>query len=897
MIKYFYIVSCLFMVTACGSSNKSLDASDIQVINSIVSDSSSEEFDFSEEDWAEMMPFEEENPYVRSIYNPSRTLLTDLIHTKLEVSFNWEKSRLNGKATITAKQHFHASDSLILDAKGMDILAVEMNAKKLAYSYSDSLHLRIQLDRKYSRDENFTVSIQYVAKPEERKLGGSAAITSDKGLYFINPKGEEKGKMPQIWTQGETEANSVWFPTLDSPNAKSTEEIIMTVQDKYMTLANGKLISSKKNTDGTRTDHWKQDLPHAPYLFMMAVGEFKTVKDSYTRKDGSKMDVVYIVEPEYEKDAKAIFGETPEMIRFFSEKLGVEYPWDKYAQIVVRDYVSGAMENTGAVVFGDYVYKNERELLDANDQSTIAHELFHHWFGDLVTCESWANLPLNESFANYAQYLWDEHRNGLDEADFQAENEADGYYGSASNGGYLNLIRYDYDDKEQMFDGHSYNKGGRILHMLRNYLGDEAFFKGLNLYLTSNKYKAAEVHHLRLAFEEVSGEDLNWFFDQWFLNNGHPVLEVSHQVDKENKQLVLTVTQLQNYTDFPIYKLPVDVAIWDESGKTTKRIVIDSVQQSFQFPIKGALKNVLFDEAQMLLGKVYEVKSVDEFAHQFTNAKRWKARNTAFNRVANTPTKQATEIIALALKDPFWNIRLSAINVLKGMPKDKALDYVAQLKDLALNDPKSDVRSAAIEVVNIMESDDAIALIKAFLAKEKSYNAISSGLNACIKVDEKEALTIARGMKNESSKTIKVTVSEVFASIGDSSDYDFFDQIIYHSDLKNYDELRAMISYAVYISRMNIDLQEKSHAVYIHYNEVGAKITKYWLVQAIQFNLQNYQEQVNNLEMEIAELEEAKSYAKADEKKRIKQRYEDLIQNLIPLTEVEESIDFSGEGN
>ena len=169
-------------------------------------------------------------------------------------------------------------------------------------------------------------------------------------------------------------------------------------------------------------------MPHAPYLFMMAVGEFKVVKDFYTRNDGSKMEVNYYVEAEFEKDAKAIFGETPAMIKFFSQKLGIEYPWDKYNQIVVRNYVSGAMENTGAVIFGDYVYKNERQLLDNNDQSTIAHELFHHWFGDLVTCESWANLPLNESFANYSQYLWDEHRYGIDEADYQGSNEAENYF-------------------------------------------------------------------------------------------------------------------------------------------------------------------------------------------------------------------------------------------------------------------------------------------------------------------------------------------------------------------------------------------------------------------------------------------------------------------------------------
>ena len=574
----------------------------------------------------------------------------------------------------------------------------------------------------------------------------------------------------------------------------------------------------------------------------------------------------------------------------------MEYPWDKYSQIVVRDYVSGAMENTGAVIFGDYVYKTERELLDANDQSTIAHELFHHWFGDLVTCESWANLPLNESFANYSQYLWDEHRFGLDEADFQAEAESDGYFSSAENGGYVNLIRYDYADKEDMFDGHSYNKGGRILHMLRNYLGDDAFFKGLNLYLTSNKFKAAEVHNLRMAFEEVSGEDLNWYFDQWFLNNGHPVLEVSHNVDLTTNTLALTVKQTQNYADFPIYKLPVDVAIWDESGKTTKRIVVDSIEQHFYFPIKGAVKNVLFDEPQMLLGKIFEDKSTDEFIHQFYNTNRWKSRNTALARVAKIPGEKSDRLLADALKDPFWNIRLTAVNLIKEMDKEKAKSYIVQLKEIAMNDAKSDVRAAAINCVELMEADEASTFFKSFMAKEKSYTAIASGLASYIKVDEKDALIVARGMKNEPAKALKVTIAEVIAQIGDSSDYDYLDQLIYHSDFKGYDELRTMISFAVFIMRMNIDIQEKSHAVYIHYNEIGGDLTKYWVKQAIQFNLQNYLETVNALDMEIAELEEGKSFAKADEKKRIKQRYDDLIQNLLPLAETEE-VPENSEGN
>ena len=323
---------------------------------------------------------------------------------------------------------------------------------------------------------------------------------------------------------------------------------------------------------------------------------------------------------------------------------------------------------------------------------------------------------------------------------------------------------------------------------------------------------------------------------------------------------------------------------------------MDSVSQSFYFPTKGLVKNVLFDESQMLLGKVFEAKSTDEFIHQFYNAKRWKARATALNRIGNTANENVAKVVKDALNDPFWNIRTKAIELIKKKTKEDAIAYLPQIKELALNDPKSDVRVAAVSLLTIMEVDEATAFFKTFFEKEKSYNAIASGLASFAKLDEKAALNTARGMKNETANALKVTISEVLAQFGDSSDYDYFDQLIYKSDLKGEKALQAMISYAVYIIRMNIDLQEKSHAAYIHYNEVGSELMKYWVQQAVQFNIQNYMELVNALEMEIAELEEGKSFAKADEKKRLKQRYEDLIQNLMPLAPVTE-MPTDAEGN
>ena len=332
----------------------------------------------------------------------------DILHTKLAVAFDWEKQRLNGTATLTVKPYFYPQNTLILDAKSFDIhqIALLKNnaiAQDLSYTY-DSLKIKIQLDKTYSRNDTFMVLINYTAKPNERKTGGSNAISEDKGLYFINADGKDTSKPTQVWTQGETEANSCWFPTIDKPNEKSTEEIYITVDNKYTTLSNGLLISSTDNKNGTRTDYWKMDLPHSVYLFMLAAGEFEIIKDKWRN-----IAVDYYVEPFNAKNAKRIFGETPQMLEFFSTRLGVDYPWQKYAQIIVRDYVSGAMENTTDTLHGEFINRTEKELVDEDYHDIVAHELFHHWFGDLVTAESWSNLPLNESFADYSEYLWNEH--------------------------------------------------------------------------------------------------------------------------------------------------------------------------------------------------------------------------------------------------------------------------------------------------------------------------------------------------------------------------------------------------------------------------------------------------------------------------------------------------------
>lgn len=791
----------------------------------------------------------------RPVYRETETVLTDLIHTRLEVDFIWEKSQMNGLATITASPHFYPSDSLILDAKGMEIYSVKMNGQDLEYRYENDF-LNINLGKTFTRDQEYTVVIDYLAKPDEYKAKGSAAITDAKGLYFINPSGENPNKMTHLWTQGETEASSVWFPTIDSPNAKTTQEIFMTVDEGYTTLSNGKLISSKKVTRGKRTDHWKQDLPHSPYLFMMAVGDFAVVKDSYTNKEGKKIEVNYFVEKEWEDDAQGIFGETPEMIGYFSELLGVEYPWDKYSQIVVRDYVSGAMENTGAVIFGDYVYRNERELLDGNDQSTIAHELFHHWFGDLVTCESWSNLPLNESFANYSQYLWDEHRYGIDEADYNAELEASYYYQGAAMQGYHNLIWFDYKDKEDMFDLHSYNKGGRILHMLRNYLGDDAFFAGINLYLTTNKFKAAEFHQLRLAFEEVSGEDLNWFFNQWFLGSGHPNLEFSQERDTVNHVLKVTVKQKQDFTNTPLYKLPFDIAIYDDNGETIHAVVLDEVEETFSIPFSGQLKGFVYDHEQMLLGQKEESKTDKEYVYQYYNGKRFAARRDAIKEAAGSTCEGGSQLLLDGLKDPFWKIRELALGKISRLNDTDLQKAVAIATEIAKNDPRSSVRVVAMNALKKeLMDEELIALYTNRIENDKSYNVISNALRNLAEIDDAKALALAKTLENEESSKMIVGVAQVYAQYGGADKYEYLIGALENPKVQGFDKLGLLNSFTKYIVGQDADLILSSKATYENQAKNGGFYMNMFLPKTLEYICNQSTMRITELDSSIVQLE------------------------------------------
>jgi len=695
-------------------------------------------------------------------YRAEKTKEYDLVHTKLKVAFDFSKRQMSGEAWITAKPHFYSSQKFKLDAKAMLIHEIKMGANKLEYNY-DGNELIINLGNAYAKGESFEVYIKYTARPEEVQQKGSMAITDAKGLYFIDPDETDPEKPTQIWTQGETESSSCWFPTIDSPNQKTTEEIYITVPNKYTTLSNGLLESQTDNLDETRTDHWVMSDPHAPYLFFMGVGEYAVIKDSW-----NGIPVNYYVEPEYEKEAQATFGKTPEMMQFFSDKFGVAYPWQKYSQIVGRDYVSGAMENTTATLHGEAAYQKMGQLVDENTwEDVISHELSHHWFGDLVTTESWSNITVNESFATYCEYLWREYKYGKDHADAHLLQDRSEYL---MGGNYdKNLVRFHYAAREDVFDGVSYQKGGVILHMLRNHLGDDAFFEGLKNYLTKHKFKAAEVHQLRIALEEVSGKDLNPFFNQWYYANGHPKLHINYKYDENYNTVTVSIKQADKVFDVP---LAIDVY---ESGKVANhKVQLNQKEQSFTFQYNKKPELVNINAGHILLCEITDTeKTLKNYIFQYNHAKHFVDRRDAILKFAeNQENDLAFKTLTKALNDPYFELRILALEKINLAGKYQKKEAIKAIEKLATTDSKTKVKGVAVGILGKLIDPIYKPIFLRGMTSE-SYSVKGNSTVAMYEIDKPAALEAMKGFDADVKENLASLLTRIYIEENDESQMPF----------------------------------------------------------------------------------------------------------------------------
>lgn len=713
------------------------------------------------------------------IYRESAPRTWDILHTRVALTFDYKERTAGGRAWIDLRPYCCAQDSLVLDAKDMRIDSVcWMEKGKLVpvpFTYeNDQLTIRKHTEYNPSllrgiQDVN-RLYVRYAAMPyADTAGGGSAAISEARGLYFINTDQAIRNKPVQIWTQGESESNSHWVPTIDKPNERMTTQLELTIPDSFQTLSNGVLANSKPAGNGLRTDTWKMDMPIQVYAMMFAIGKFSIIKDSWRDKE-----VSYYVEEEYAPYARQIFQHTPEMIAFFSDITGVPYPWNKYNQVIARDYVSGAMENTTASLFGEFMNQNTRELEDRNNEDIVSHELFHQWFGDYVTHESWSNLTLSESFANYGEQLWRRHYYGDEYADELALEDLNKYLVSTENAD-PELVRFRYRDREDMFDRISYNKGGAILHYLHGLLGDTLFYRSMNLYLTKNALQSAEATQWRLAVEEASGRDWNWFFSQWYYRGGHPLLDIKYNYDDAAQQLKVTVRQRNSPDSNKLYQLPLKTGILHGSSLSFTDWNLKNRTETFTYPYRNGIRPVILpDYNHWLPGYIVENKKPSQWRLQFGNThdliNKRRALTYAFASFQDTATKA---LFMDALQDTMAGAKIRALSLLATVPLQEKMRQ--QVAYLAVQDRSNRVRAAAMACLGAWKVNSMNEELKTAV-KDRSYAVAGAALNALYAVDKATAYSLAKEMLDTDPKAaLEDAVWHTLAQSGKDKDLYVFE--------------------------------------------------------------------------------------------------------------------------
>ena len=682
------------------------------------------------------------------IYRESPPLIWDILTQEAELAFDFSNKIATGKTWITYKPYARRQDSLVLDAKNMDILTVavphdQAPAQPLDYRYDgEQLFIALPQDlvtfKPYSR-----VYIAYQTRSEQTVKGGSAAIGEDKGLYFINTDKKIPGKPVQIWTQGETESNSNWLPTLDKPNQRLLISLALIVPDSMQTLSNGALLKTEKLPGNQRLDYWTMDLPIQPYAIMFAIGKFVKTEDS----SWNGKEVSYYTEKEFAPYAKGIFKNTRQMMDYFSHITGVPYPWNKYSQIIVRDYVSGAMENTTASLFGEFMNQNHRELADKNYEDIVSHELFHQWFGDYVTQESWSNITLSESFANYGEILWRRHHYGTASADEHRFSYLQSYLNAATYND-PPLQRFHYRQREDVFDRISYQKGGLILNYLNGLMGDTLFQKAMNRYLTQNALQPAEVSDWRKAVEWATGQDWNWFFDQWYLKGDHPVLKVQYRYDDSAQLCRVTVTQNGKEDTLRRWRLPLKMAVYYNGAGREEDWLVAKRTTTFEVPYQNGVAPLIIPDARHWLpGEWKENKSLAQWQAQFQAAPDFRSRRTALTfAFKNKSNTRSLEMVKQALHDSLSGIRryvLTQLGDVKMQNWQQAL--TPQVQYLAAQEPHNLTRAAAISVLGNWKISTAKSEIMQALA-DSSYAVSGAALEAYSMVDSAGAYAFAKSL-------------------------------------------------------------------------------------------------------------------------------------------------------
>jgi len=619
----------------------------------------------------------------------------DIKHLKLELKVDLEKQSVDGIATLdyVAIQN---TQNAVLDAVDFEVKGVSANGAETKFRH-DGSRLFITFPKELKEDEKGQLKITYqVRDPKD-------------GLFFFKPTKAEPNIPKTVWSQGEAITNRYWIPCADHPGQRQSSEMIVTVEGGYEVISNGKLVSKKVNADGTATFHWSQEKDHVSYLITLVVGKFDVVEEDWKGKP-----VTYYVPPGYKKDISRTFGRTREMLDFFSMRFGIDYPWEKYAQVIAEQFTGGGMENTSATTLTDRALHDERAFLDSDADGLIAHELGHQWWGDLVTCKDWAHLWLNEGFASYCEVLWDEHKKGKDTAQLDLYGKAK----SAIAGGKDRpVVDRRYNSPRMMFDARAYPKGAWILHMLRATLGEEVFWKGIKAYGQEHKYKSIETSDLRKTLERVSGKSLEQFFYDWSERPGNPTLDINTEYQADLKLVRLAIKQTQAGDAFH-FTLPIRVVI---GGKAidTKVNMKDKEMTTF-IPIAEAPERIEIDPEITVLAEFNENKGRDWWSKQLLSGSTVVSRIRAAIYFGKSKEAVDRELLAKALKEEkFWGVAAEIAAALGESGGDISRD--ALLNHINVTDHK--VRKAVVEHLAKFKGDAKVteSLAKILKDGDKSY--------------------------------------------------------------------------------------------------------------------------------------------------------------------------------
>ena len=601
-----------------------------------------------------------------------RDRTADVLHIRLEVELDFDRRRIAGTATHRVAAILDDLDRLEFDAAEMEIGAVRAGGEPAAFEVREG-KLHIALPRALKTGEEIEVAIDYCAVPR-------------RGLYFVGPDEAYPNKPVEAWTQGEDEDSRYWFPCYDYPNDRATSEVVATVPERFTAISNGALVSSTHNRNAaTRTFHWRHDVPHSTYLITLAAGEFVTIEDR-----AGDVPVLYYAHPGREDDARRAFGNTPRMIRFFERIIGVPYPYAKYAQVAVSDYIFGGMENTSATTQTADTLHDARAHLDFKSDPLVAHELAHQWWGDLLTCRDWSHAWLNEGFATYFEALWCEEDLGADEFAWNLRQDREAYLAEDSREYRRPIVCNRYRAPIELFDRHLYEKGSLVLHMLRREVGDALFFKSLNLYCNRHRGGNVVTSDLERAFEDATGRNLEWFFDQWVYKEGHPEIEVSSSFDDKRKLSSITVKQTHKTSAAtPLFRFTATIALMDSEGSEIRhRVEVREAEHVFNFPCEKAPKAVRFDPGFDILKTLKHKRGREALEMELRHAPEAIGRGAAARELGREGSPQAVAALRQALlNDRFWGVQADAATALGEIRTEAALD--ALMEGLRLGHPKA----------------------------------------------------------------------------------------------------------------------------------------------------------------------------------------------------------------